>query len=132
MSKLASSVLPPASANFMYIVGAVVLVCVAFYFLFMAVDGWGLADRKGTARILAKGYKEAGKTYITQIVAGRPVVLPQAKPEMYLLKLDIDGKETECVVEKSLYDAVNPEDEIQVVYQKRRILGSLQVVKVTR
>ena len=130
MSKLPSSVSPPASANFMYIVGAVVLVCVGLYVVFMAVDGWGLTDRKATARVLAKGYKEAGKTYITQIVANRPVVLPQARPEMYLLKLDLGGKETESAVEKALYDAVNPGDQVQVVYQKRRILGSLQVVKV--
>jgi hypothetical protein len=122
----------PQSANFMYIFGAIILVCVAIYFLFMAIDSLGLKEEKATAKVISKGYKQAGKTYITQIVANRPVVLPQVKPEMYILQVEIEGKKTECAVDKSLYEAINPEDQVQVVYQKRRILGKSQVLKVTR
>lgn len=120
------------SANFMYIFGAIILVCVAIYFLFLAIDSLGLQEQKGTAKVTGKGYRQAGKTYITQIVANRPVVLPQVKPEMYILQLDIGGSKTECAVDKSLYEVINPEDQVQVIYQKRRILGKIQVLKVTR
>ena len=120
------------SANFMYIFGAIILVCVAIYFLFLAIDSLGLEEKKGIAKVISKGYKQAGKTYITQIVANRPVVLPQVKPEMYILQVDLEDKKTECAVDKSLYEAINPEDQVQVIYQKRRILGKIQVLKVTR
>ncbi len=131
MSQATSSNIP-SSANFMYIFGAIILVCVGIYFLFMAVDGLGLSDQRGTAKVIAKGYRQAGKTYITQIVANRPVVLPQVTPEMYILQLDIGGSRTEAAVDKDLYEAINPEDQVQVIYQKRRILGKIQVLKVSR
>ena len=122
----------PQSANFMYIFGAIILVCVAIYFLFMAIDSLGLKEEKATAKVISKGYKQAGKTYITQIVANRPVVLPQVKPEMYIFQVELEGKKTECAVDKSLYEVINPEDQVQVIYQKRRILGKIQVLKVNR
>lgn len=116
----------------MYIFGAIAIVCFALYFLFMAIDGLGLKETQATAKVIAKGYKQAGKTYVTQIVANRPVVLPQATPEMYLLQLNIGGKKTECAVEKSIYENINAEDLIQVIFQKRRILGKVQVLRVVQ
>lgn len=121
-----------SSSNFMYIFGGIVLVCVAIYFLFIAIDNFCLKEEKTTAKVISKGYKQAGKTYITQIVANRPVVLPQVNPEMFILQIDLNGQKTECAVDKDLYEAINPEDTVHIVYQRRRIVGKIQVLRVSR
>jgi hypothetical protein len=129
---------PPAklgiwqTGRFMYIAGVVILVAVALYFLFMVVDGQALPEEKSTATVIGKGFREAGRTYYTQIIDNRPVIIPQAKPEMYLLKLDIGGRETEGAVTKDLYEAVKAADQVRVTYQRRRLSGALQVVQVDR
>ncbi len=120
----------PSSSNFMYLFGAIILFCVAIYFLLLAIDSLGLEEKKTQVKVISKGYKQAGKTYITQIVANRPIVLPQVKPEMYILGVEIQGREIECVVDKSLFDRIEVGEEIQVLYQKRRILGKIQVIQV--
>lgn len=114
----------------MYLFGAIILFCVAIYFLLLAIDSLGLEEKKTQVKVISKGYKQAGKTYITQIVANRPIVLPQVKPEMYILGVEIQGREIECVVDKSLFDRIEVGEEIQVLYQKRRILGKIQVIQV--
>jgi hypothetical protein len=116
----------------MYIAGIVILICVGLYFLFMAVDGLGLEVQTGTAKVLGLEYREAGKTYTTEIINNRPYVRPQARPEMYLLKLDINGRETAGAVPRALYEAVQPGDQVRVTYQRRRITGLLQVLEVSR
>jgi len=127
MDSMSSS---PSSSNFMYLFGAIILVCVAIYFLLLAIDSLGLEEKKTQAKVSSKGYKQAGKTYITQIVANRPIVLPQVKPEMYILEVEIQGRKIECVVDKSLFDRIEVGEEVQVLYQKRRILGKIQVIQV--
>lgn len=116
----------------MYVFGGVILVGVALYFLFMAVDGQALGNTKGTARVVDKEYREAGRTYTTEIIGGQTRTIPRVTPEMYILKLEIDGRQTEAPVAKSLYDAVNKGDKVQVVYRRRRITGALQVTDVIR
>lgn len=120
----------PSHSNFMYLFGAIILSCVAIYFLLLAIDSFGLEEKKAKGRVISKGYRQGGKTYITQIVANRPVVLPQVKPEMYILEVEIQGKRAECVVDPSLFGRIEIGEEITVVYQKRRILGKIQVIKV--
>jgi hypothetical protein len=97
----------------------------------MAVDGTGLQNETGSATMLDKEYRPPGTTYVTQKIGNRTQTLPQTTPGMYVLKLDLGGQQTECAVDKSLYDAVDSEDRVSVVYQKRRITGGLQVVRVT-
>src|SRR5262249_53480901 len=122
----------PRSVRIMYIAGIVILVCVGLYFLFLAVDGLGREVQTGTGRLLGLEYREAGQTYTTEIINNRPYVRPQARPEVYLLKLDINGRQTAGAVPKALYEGVRPGDEVQVTYVKRRITGLLQVLEVSR
>lgn len=120
------------SGRFMIVFGAAVVAGAVLWVLFTALDTFGLEDRRSAARVVAKGFRAAGKTYVTQIVGNRPVVLPQATPEMYLLTLALPGGEVECAVDKALHDGVRPGDEVRVTYRKRRIRGTLMVVRVER
>ena len=122
----------PRPKSFMPAVGAVALVGVALYFGFMAVDGLGLRDQRGTARVAAKEYREAGRSYATQPVGGHNLTRVQTTPEMYILELEIDGRPSACPVAKETYDAVAVGDQLQVTYQQRRVLGRLQVTEVRR
>jgi hypothetical protein len=121
----------PQGNPFMVIFGAVILAAVALYFGFMAADGMGLASRQATARVTGKEYRDPGTTYTTQVIGGKTHSIPRATSEMYLLGLDIDGRETQAPVTKELYSAVRTGDRLAVRYQQRRLTGGLQVLDVT-
>jgi hypothetical protein len=118
--------------SFMYIFGAIIVICVVGWYSFNAIDNLALPNQTGTARIVAKEHRDARQTYTTDIIGGQARTVPRAIPEMYILKLDVDGHEVPSVVDKSFYSAVNPQDEVQVSYQRRRLTGRLQIVNVTR
>ena len=118
--------------SFMYVFGAIILICVVGWYAFNAIDSLALENRTGMARVVAKEHRDARQTYTTDIIGGKAQTVPRTLPEMYILKLDIGGRETSGVVEKDLYSAVNPQDEVRVTYQRRRITGGLQIVSVTR
>jgi hypothetical protein len=116
----------------MSIAGIVILIGSGLYFLFIAVDGLGLEVRRATATVVGQEYPEAGKTYRMQIINNCPRVLPQARPERCLLKLDINGRQTAGAVSKRLFEATQAGDRVQATCQRRRITGLLQVLEVTR
>jgi hypothetical protein len=115
----------------MWVVGILVLIGMALYALFAAVDGAGLATHEGSATVLDKGYLAAGLTYYTQIIDNRPYVRTDIRPEMYLLKLRVDGGETTAVVPRETYEAFKPGDRVRAAYQRRRLTGALEVVRVS-
>jgi hypothetical protein len=119
-------------SRYMVILGAIILVCVAIYFSFTGVDGFALGNRKGKASVVSKEYRETKRGYSTEIIGGRTRTVPRVTPEMYVLKLKLDGKETEFAVEKGLYNAINVGDQVQVTYQRRRITGAIKIIEVTR
>jgi hypothetical protein len=112
------------------IFGLIILAALGVYLLFMAINNLALAQRTASGVVLAKGYREAGTTYFTQIIDGRPVVRPQGRPEMYVIKLDVTGQQAESAVTKQTYDAVTTGDQVQVTYQRRRLTGGLRVLDV--
>ncbi|HEU0177528.1 MAG TPA: hypothetical protein VFV58_24970 [Blastocatellia bacterium] len=123
------------SSNFnryMVILGAIIVVCVVLYFSFTTVDGVALGNQKGKATVVNKEYRETKRGYSTEIIGGRTKAVPRVTPEMYILKLKLDGKETEFAVEKELYSAVNVGDYVQIIYQRRRITGAIKIIEVTR
>ena len=124
---------PSSSFNhYMVILGAVIVVCVALYFSFTAVDGVALGNQKGLATIVNKEHRGTKRGYSTEIIGGRTKAVPRVTPEMYILKLKLDGKETEFAVEKDLYNSVNAGDQVQVTYQRRRITGAIKIIEVIR
>jgi hypothetical protein len=82
--------------------------------------------------VTGKEHRAAGKTYRTDIVGGQTRVIPQYTPEMYLVRLRIDGKETAHALEKDLFDSLSNGDRLVVTYQQRRFTGGLQVTSVQR
>lgn len=116
----------------MYILGAIILVGVLGWYSFSAIDRLGLEDQTGAATVVAKEHRDARRAYTTEIVGGTPRAVPHAFPEMYILELEIGGRPAAGIVDKGLYDAVSPRDQVRATYQKRRITGGLQIVRVTR
>jgi hypothetical protein len=96
----------------------------------VAIGGMGLEERQGTATVLDKSHRGAGKTYSTQIIGNRTVAVPQTTGEMYVLSVDLDGVRSEAAVDKTLYVVVGPRDPGRVAYQQR-LTDSVQVVAIT-
>ena len=51
----------PQPVNFMVVLGGIILAGVAVYAVFMGVNSFGLPEQQGSAVILEKGYRAAGK-----------------------------------------------------------------------
>src|SRR5262245_61796631 len=113
----------PRSTNHMIILGAIIVVGVVLYFSFTTIDGSALGNQRGRATVAGKEYREAKRTYSTEIIGGKTRPVPRVVPEMYVLKLKFNSKEVEFAVDKDLYDAVKVGDEVQVTYQRRRLTG---------
>lgn len=122
----------PQPVNFMAVLGGIILAGVAVYAVFMGINSFGLEEKKGSAVIMEKGYREAGKTYSTQKIGNRIQSVPQITPEAYILKMEIDGNETQFPTTRVLYQAIDTGDRVNVMYIRKRITGSLQIVDVKR
>jgi hypothetical protein len=116
----------------MVIFGLLIVTVVGLYMAFMAVNDLALRNRQGTAMVIRKEYRDASRIYSTQVIGGRTQTIPQTTPEMYLLHLDVEGRHGVSAVAKSLYDHLEPGNQVQVIYQQRRLTGALQVVDVFR
>jgi hypothetical protein len=114
----------------MYAVGMVVLVVLAGYFLFTAIDTFGLTSRVAPALVVGTSYRAAGKTYITQIVNNRPVVLPQTVPEVYLVDLEIDGRVVTAAVDKEMHDGLRAGQGVEATVSRTRLTGRVGVLEV--
>jgi hypothetical protein len=120
------------AVSFMPVLGAIILIVVALYFAFTAIDGVGLPMQSGRATVLGKQYRPAGQTYTRQIVGNQTLNVPQATPEMFVLDLDLDGQRVQGTTARALYEQLAAGDEVSVTYQQRRITGALQVLSVSR
>lgn len=120
----------PQAPHFMVYVGGFILAGLLVYFGFTATNSLGLKKRTGPAVIVNKSYHAAGKTYSTQKIGNRVMTIPQTTPEMYVLELKIEDRTTAFAVSKQNYDRLTAGDQINVVYQRKRITGGLRVVAI--
>ena len=120
-----------AGSNIWPLMGGLIVLAVVLYFGFRAVDAAGIPRQSGSATVTGKEYRPAAKTYRTDLVGGQTRAIPQVSPERYVLKLEFEGKDTECTVSRDLYQSLQQGDRVQVVYQKRRLTGALQVTCVS-
>jgi len=120
------------AARIMYVLGPVILVAVGGWYAFSAVDSMGLSSQTGSAVVTGKEHRAAGKTYRTTVINNRTVTIPETTPEAYVLTLALDGDTTVGVADREVYEQVRTGDRVSVTYQRRRITGGLQVVKVGR
>lgn len=91
---------PAKASGRMIICAFVIASCMGLYYLFIAVNSLARADQTVTAKVISEGYRESGRSYYTQAIDNRPLVMPQTIVEMFLLNLDFGGRETECAVVK--------------------------------
>jgi hypothetical protein len=124
---------PPTgrARNFMHVFGGIILLGVALYYIFWAVNSLGLEDRSALATVTGKEYHGPGTSYQAQNIGGRNFVRSLRTPEAYVVQLKLNDEETFAAVQKGLYDALNTNDQVQATYQRRRITGGLQVRQVT-
>jgi len=120
------------SGRLMPLVGALILVLAATYFLFRAIDGAGLATESASADVVGKLHRDATRTYTTQVINGRTMTIPHVTPEAYVLELSLLGNKTEGVADRALYDKVSAGDQVSVTYQRRRVTRGVVVVGVSR
>lgn len=123
---------PVQAARAMRVMVIAVLLLVAAFFLFIGMDGFFLSTQTASAVVLSLEYNEGGKTYVTQIVNNRPYVMEQAKPDAYLAKLNLGGREVVGVVEQGLFQSLAQGEQVEVVYQQRRLTGIYQVLEVRK
>lgn len=123
---------PVQAANTMRMMVIAVLVCVALFFLFILVDGFFLSNQTANAVVRSLEFSAGGKTYVTQIVNNRPYVMAQEKPDAFLVKMNLGGREVVAVVEQTLFESLEPGEQVEVVYQQRRLTGIYQVLEVRK
>ena len=81
-----------ARQNRAALIGALVLLLVAGYWGFIALDSWGLSEQSASAVVRGKRYQPAGTTYVTQMINNRATQVPQRTAEAFLLQLDVAGE----------------------------------------
>ncbi len=123
---------PQQAARTMRFFGIVILSLFALYVVFMGVDGWGLEKQTSNSIVLGLEYSEGGKTYVTQIVNNRPIVMEQAKPDAYIVKLNLGGSEAAALVSPELFQSLAPGDAVEVTFQRRRLTGIHDVFEVRK
>jgi hypothetical protein len=101
---------------------------VAAYYLLIAIDRVGIPDREAPAIILAKEHRDPAQGSVTQIINNRPVVVPQSVPEMFVLRLELDGSIAEIAVPQALYDRAEPNTTLDVRYKRGRLFSGLRNV----
>lgn len=123
----------PFSANpFVFIFSAVAIVAVILYFAYGAIDRLGLGARATTAVVTGKQYNPPGRSYYTNIVAGRAWTQSQETSETYVVMLRVGGEDTVGLVSKPLFESLNAGDRVNVKVQRTRITRRLEAVEVTR
>jgi hypothetical protein len=109
----------------------IILGLFVLYFGYSALNTLGLSNQSGVATVLDKAYYPPGTSHQTMNIGGRSFIRPYQTAEIYVLKLRLNNQETPALVEKSLYDKMNTNVEVQVVYRVTRITKVLQVTQVT-
>jgi hypothetical protein len=114
----------------MYVIGAVVLVGVACYAVFMLIDTFGLESTPARASVVSTGYRAAGQTYVTEIINNRPYVMPRTVPEAFLADLEMDGTVVTAAVDKAVHDRLRAGDRVTVTIRRTRLTRRTEVVAV--
>ena len=122
----------PRAAQIMYVLGPIILVIVGGWYAFSAFDSMGLESRTGSALVTAKKHLPPGTTYTTTVINNRTMTVPHTTPEAFVLTLAVAGDTTQGAADRDVYEQVGVGDRVSVTYQRRRLTGGVQVVKVTR
>jgi hypothetical protein len=123
----------PFSANpFVYIFSIVAIAAVVLYFAYGAIDRVGLGVRSATAVVTGKQYNPPGRSYYTNIVAGRAWTQSQETSETYAVTVNVAGEDTVGLVSKQLFESLNPGERVNVKVRRTRITRRLEAIEVSR
>ena len=119
-------------ARVMYVLGPIILLSVGGWYGFAALDSLGLESRTGSALVTAKKHLPPSTTYTTTVINKRTMTIPHTTPEAFVLTLTVAGDTTEGTADREVYERIGVGDQVMVTYQRRRITGGVQVVKLSR
>lgn len=123
----------PYSANpFVFVFSAFAVGTVLLYIVYSAIDRMGLYVRSTVAVVTGKRFTTGGKTYYTNVVAGRPWVQSQTTPETYAVELRVAEEDAVGVVSKQMFEALNVNDTVHVKVRRTRLTRRLEVLDVAR
>jgi hypothetical protein len=117
---------------FAYVFPALVLLAVVGYYLYGALDRYGLETRAAQARVTGKQLTPGSTTYNTNVVAGRAWTQSTRNPGAYVVTLDIQGHPTSAYVGEELFQVLQSGDAVEVQVRRTRFSRQLQVVNVGR
>jgi hypothetical protein len=124
--------MPPGSRSRIWQRISVALIAgVLLYYTFVALNAWSLPEHTSMVTVLDKAYYPPGTSYQTMNIGGRIFFSPHGTAAASVLKLKLNDREVGALVEKGLYDPLSPSDEVQVIYQRARMTGTLRVTQVT-
>jgi hypothetical protein len=124
--------MPSGPSPMTYALPAVALVAVLVYFLYGAVDRFGLAVEKADARVTGKQVAAGSTTYHTSVVAGRSWSQSSTNPDPHIVSLDMNGVATGGVVTPELYQLLQPGDVVHVTFTRTRFSRQVLVTDVRR
>jgi hypothetical protein len=115
-----------------YAIPAVVLAAVVLYYLYGAIDRFGLATNQTEARVTGKQLAAGSTTYNTNVVAGRAWTQSSTNPDARIVEIEIDGVATGGVVTPQLYESLQPGERVHVAFQRTRFSKQIVVTDIRR
>ena len=122
----------PSSVRWMRVLVVVVLVAVVAYTALMMVERTGAATLSVRGSVVDKRHVAAHRTYVTEIINGRSVVVPREVADAYVIELSVPGGRTTGVIPQELYDRLATGDSVTVEIRRRRISRAIDVLQVSR
>lgn len=108
---------------FVFYFSLAVLAAVAMYVGYATLDRLGLPAREAQGTVAAKKFYPRGEAPVVTIAGGRPWILRQEKPEIYLLTLSIDGNPMHVAVTSDEFKALRIGDGVKATVQRTRFSG---------
>lgn len=127
-----TSVPMPASVRWMRIFAGIVLAAVAAYYALTAVERTGVHARSVRGTVVNKRHVPSHRTYVTEVINGRSMVVPRDVADAYVVDLALPGGAASGVVTQELYDRLAAGDSVTVDVRQRRLSRALDVLQVSR
>jgi hypothetical protein len=113
-----------------YLIPTLLILGFGSYYLFGAMDRWGLPITQMNAVISGKQFTPAGATYNSVISGGRNWVQTNKTPDYYAISLLIDNEPALALVTQEKYNLLNIHDKVHVKVRRTRIRGRLEVIEL--
>src|SRR3954466_2462225 len=97
-----------------YLIPTLLVLVFGSYYLFGAIDRWGLQITQMNAVVSGKQFTPAGTTYNSVISAGRNWVQANKTPDYYAISLLTDNEPAIALVTQEKFNLLNIHDKVQV------------------